>query len=124
LATLTALAGINQPKSIGVIFFLVVCAVWLGMTLTVREVGSRAQALHSRPARRDAPAGVPAGKAGLRGCIVLVQGTVLWVLIKILGGMFMRNPTPSDALGRMSLIVGWVFVAADGDKKWVRPMLG
>src|SRR5437588_5526795 len=38
LAILTALAGIHQPKSIGVIFFLVVCAVWLGMTLTVREV--------------------------------------------------------------------------------------
>jgi hypothetical protein len=54
------------------------------------------------------------GKLAFAGCIVLVQGTVLWFLIKVLGGMFMRNPNASDALGRMSLIVGWVFVLLTG----------
>jgi hypothetical protein len=114
LAILTALAGINQPKSIGVIFFLVVCAVWLGMTLTVREV-VRERKLYIRDRLSGMhPLAYLLGKLAFAGCIVLVQGTVLWVLIKFLGGMFMRNPNASDALGRMSLIMGWIFVLLTG----------
>src|SRR5437588_12912792 len=106
LAILTALAGINQPKSVGVIFFLVVCAIWLGMTLTVRAV-VRERKLYIRDRLAGMhPLAYLLGKMAFAGSIVLLQGTILWFLIKILGGMFMRNPNASDALGRMSLIGG------------------
>jgi ABC-type multidrug transport system ATPase subunit len=38
LALVTLLALHNQPLSVSIHFFLVVCALWVGMTLTVREV--------------------------------------------------------------------------------------
>lgn len=114
LAILTALAGINQPKSIGISFFLVVCAIWLGMTLTVREV-VRERKLYIRDRLAGMhPLAYLLGKMAYAGSIVLVQGTILWILIKILGAMFMRNPNAADALGRMSILLGWLFVILTG----------
>jgi hypothetical protein len=93
---------------------MVVCAIWLGMTLTVREV-VRERKLYIRDRLAGMhPLAYLLGKMAFAGLIVVFQGTALWVLIKILGGMCMRNENAHDALGRMSWILGWFFLVLTG----------
>jgi len=114
LALLTALAGINQPKSIALSFFMVVCAIWLGMTLTVREV-VRERKLYIRDRLAGMrPGAYLLGKIAFAGTIVLVQGTVLWVMIKLLSGAFVRNQNTAEAMARMGWVTGWIILLLTG----------
>jgi hypothetical protein len=114
LAILTSLAGTNQPKSIGIIFFMVVCAIWLGMTLTVREV-VRERKLYIRDRLAGMhPLAYLLGKMLFAGCVITVQATILWVLIKLLGEIFMQNAGARQSLESMSIAVGWLFLVLAG----------
>ncbi len=114
LALLTTLGGINQPKSIAITFFMVVCAIWLGMTLTVREV-VRERKLYIRDRLAGMhPLAYLVGKMAFAGSIVILQSTILWVLVKILGHMFFRNPATRESLSNMSFIMGWLFITLTG----------
>jgi hypothetical protein len=114
LAILTSLAGTNQPKSIGIIFFMVVCAIWLGMTLTVREI-VRERKLYIRDRLAGmSPLAYLLGKMAFAGVIVTAQATVLWVMIKILGAIFMQNDGARGSLESMSIIAGWIFLTLTG----------
>ena len=114
LAVLTALAGINQPKSIALSFFVVVCAMWLGMTLTVREV-VRERKLYIRDRLAGMrPIAYLLGKVAFAATIVLFQATVLWVMIKILSTTFVRNQNTAEAVARMGWVSGWVALMLTG----------
>ena len=119
LAILTILASVNQYKSIAITFFLTVCAIWLGMTLTVREVvRERKLYIRDRLAGMN-PLAYLLGKLAYAGAIVIVQGTILWVIVKILGSMLLRtgsadNPGPATAIGHMNFLFGWLIVIITG----------
>jgi ABC-type multidrug transport system ATPase subunit len=113
LALLTVLAGVNQGKTIGITFFLVICAMWLGMTLTVREiVRERKLYIRDRLAGMH-PLAYLAGKGAYAAAVVLVQSSTLWILLKMFGP-FMFKPAVADSVSDMSFIAGWIFIVITG----------
>lgn len=105
LALVTLLALHNQPISVSIHFFLVVCALWVGMTLTVREV-VRERKLYVRDRLVSLrPNAYILGKI-FNAILILLPVAVLLLLTARLSASFMLiKDTAIDQLESTSVIV-------------------
>lgn len=113
LAVLVALSQANQLKVYSILFFTVVCSMWLGMTLTVREV-VRERKLYIR----DRIAGLHPdayliGKLAYALLVVVVQNSLLWFVIRFIAPMMVRDNVAQD-LRETSFLMGWFILLLTG----------
>jgi len=113
LAILVALSQANQLKVYSILFFTVVCSMWLGMTLTVREV-VRERKLYIR----DRIAGLHpdaylVGKLAYAMLVVLVQNTLLWGVIRFIAPAMVRDNVAGN-LRETSFLAGWFILILTG----------
>ena len=111
LAALVVLSQYHQPQSAFVHFFLVVSALWLGMTLTVREI-VRERKLYVRDRLVSlAPDAYLGGKLLCAALLVGLQSLLLWATARILIPLLVSevtNPMPRQDLQATSLMGGFV----------------
>jgi len=115
LAVLVALSQSNQFKALSVLFFTMVCALWMGMNLTVREV-VRERKLYIRDRLAGmAPDAYLAGKLTYTILVVAFQTTLLWGVMRFIGPIPLRDDV-AEQVRDTSVIIGWVvlFLAAFG----------
>ena len=113
LAVLIALAMSNQYKALSALFFTVVCSLWLGMNLTVREV-VRERKLYIRDRLAGmAPDAYLAGKLGYSILIVAIQTTLLWMVMWVFGRLCFRKEV-ADQIGDTNIIAGWIVLFLAG----------
>lgn len=91
LALLVVISQLTHEKSIIIHFFLVVAAIWLGMTLTVREI------VRERPLYlRDRLAGLSpkayiVGKLGIGAALAAAQGAALLLFARAIIPLFVSG---------------------------------
>ncbi len=113
LALLVTLSQANQPKSLSVLFFGVVCSMWLGMNLTVREV-VRERKLYIRDRIAGLhPDGYLLGKLAFAGLIVVLQNTILWFILRFISPTMVRDNVAED-IRNSSFLLGWLILLITG----------
>jgi hypothetical protein len=113
LVILVTLGLANQLKSMAVLFFTVICMMWLGMTLTVREV-VRERKLYIR----DRIAGMHPdayllGKMLFAAGVVTVQATIMWWFVRLISPALVRDDM-GENLRRGTFLLGWFVMIVTG----------
>lgn len=113
LAMLVALSQANQMKSLAIIFFTAVCTIWLGMTLTVREI-VRERKLYIRDRLAGLhPDAYLLGKVMYASAVVLVQGTIMWFIIRFIAPAMVREDV-GNRISDTNMLMGWIIVLITG----------
>jgi len=104
LATLTVLAQYAAPASINIHFFLVVSALWMGMTLTVREiVNEKKLYARDRLVALD-PLAFLAGKLVTALLLLAPVALLLYLSARMAIPVFLENGTAMDNLREASFV--------------------
>jgi ABC-type multidrug transport system ATPase subunit len=104
LATLTVLAQYAAPASINIHFFLVVSALWMGMTLTVREiVNEKKLYARDRLVALD-PLAFLAGKLVTALLLLAPVALLLYLSALIAIPVFLKDGAAMESLERASII--------------------
>jgi hypothetical protein len=113
LAGLIVFSQSTAEKSVFIHAFLVISAIWLGMTVAVREiVRERTLYLRDRLAGLQ-PNGYLLGKALFAAAVAAVQASLLFVTAKCSGFLFLENGEPYTHLVTMSHhLLGGLGIAA------------
>jgi ABC transport system ATP-binding/permease protein len=113
LALLIILAQSNQPMSIALLFFTVLVSVWLGLTLTVREI-VRERKLYIRDRLAGLhPDGYLLGKLMYAGIVTVMQTILIWFIIRFIAPSIV-NDQAADKLRDTSIIMGFIILFLTG----------
>jgi ABC-type multidrug transport system ATPase subunit len=113
LAILIILAQSNQPMSIALLFFSVLVSVWLGLTLTVREI-VRERKLYIRDRLAGLhPDGYLLGKFMFAASVTFVQTFLIWFIIRLIAPSII-NDDAAAKLRDTSIIMGFVILFLTG----------
>ncbi len=113
LALLIILSQSNQPASVALLFFAVLVSVWLGLSLTVREV-VRERKLYIRDRLAGLhPNGYLLGKVLFAAMITVVQTILLWFFIRIIAPSLI-NDNAATKIRDTSIIAGFVVLLLTG----------
>jgi ABC-type multidrug transport system ATPase subunit len=113
LALVIILAMSNQPGSIGLLFFAVIFSIWLGLTLTVREI-VRERKLYIRDRLAGLhPNGYLLGKFLYAGAVTFVQTFLFWFCIRFISPAMITDDA-ADKIHHTSIIMGFIILLLTG----------